>query len=335
MQYKLPQTTSIGRSSSCDIQVSPQQTKVSRQHAQIRQHSNGMYVLYDQSSAGTYVNDKREKQIVLRDGDRIRLAKGVDFRFSNGFLSFSMSDIKVKHPPYAKTRSYSHQPPPQEKQQNWQSQSQQNSHGQRMSSVLIEEHDVKDMGNLKDFVIKGFGAEVFNFQKVIPFAGANAVSLNADFTQLFQQRGLVPSAVFTHNEKKYLLFKKVLAKFPHPAKVIRTAVSIDTHGNDLFIAIRHFEIDGSRTLQAGNKSKSEGWMYIVLGLFLFIGIVGIYFFFKGLAIVANPNPEKMPFEEGSTGRSESILLLETILQSLEQALAAKGINISSQVSTPL
>ena len=328
MQYKLKyQVTSIGRSKNCDIQVPSTITKVSREHAQIKIHKNNMYVLYDKSARGTLVNGKKEKQIVLKDGDRIILAKGVEFRFSNGRVSSSLQGIKINRT----SRSVERRVPQKEHHQ---VQGQQNrvSSDPRAYPIPTGMNDIKDMGNLKDFVIKTFGAEVFNFQKIIPLAGSHAVSLKDEFVRLLQQRGLVPFAIFTHNDKKYFFFKKVLAKFP--AKVIRTAVAIDTHGNDLFIAVRHFEFDGSRTSKERGKSSSEGWMYIIVGIFLFVGIIGIFLIIKGLKMISFPKDQKMPFEEGSTGRSDSVLILETILQSLEQALSARDIDISVQASSP-
>lgn len=95
MKYKLPQTTKLGRSSSCDIQVSPKLTKVSRQHAEIKVYNGSMYVLYDQSSAGTLVNGRKQQQIVLHDGDRISLGGVVELQFFNGTLTSSSNQLRV------------------------------------------------------------------------------------------------------------------------------------------------------------------------------------------------------------------------------------------------
>lgn len=96
MQYKLPPTTTIGRSAQCDIQISSAHAKVSRQHAQIKIYNNSMYVLYDQSSAGTFVNGKREQQIVLKNGDSISLAGAIELRFANGVLFSSNPGVRAK-----------------------------------------------------------------------------------------------------------------------------------------------------------------------------------------------------------------------------------------------
>lgn len=93
MQHKLKQTTTLGRSSNCDIQVPSTITKVSREHVQIQIHNN-MYVLYDQSTLGTFVNDIPEKQIVLKNGDSINLGGAIEFRFFNGVLTSSMTGIQ-------------------------------------------------------------------------------------------------------------------------------------------------------------------------------------------------------------------------------------------------
>lgn len=93
MQYKLPTSTTLGRSPNCDIHVDPKHTKVSREHAQIKIYQNSMYVLYDKSAGGTFVNGKREQQIVLHDGDRISLAGAVEFSFANGILSSSTPGV--------------------------------------------------------------------------------------------------------------------------------------------------------------------------------------------------------------------------------------------------
>ena len=93
MQHKLQQTTTLGRSSTCDIQISPTITKVSREHARVEIRNN-MYVLYDQSALGTFVNGKSEKQIVLKDGDNINLGGVIEFRFFNGVLTSSMAGVQ-------------------------------------------------------------------------------------------------------------------------------------------------------------------------------------------------------------------------------------------------
>ena len=95
MQHKLPQTTTIGRSKNCDIQVHPKNTKVSREHAEIKIHKNNMYVLYDKSARGTFVNGKKEKQIVLKNGDNINLGGALKLNFSNGVLSSSSPGIQL------------------------------------------------------------------------------------------------------------------------------------------------------------------------------------------------------------------------------------------------
>ena len=96
MQYKLPHTTTIGRSKNCDIQVHPKNTKVSREHAEIKIHKNNMYVLYDKSALGTFVNGKKEKQIVLKNGDNINLGGVLKLNFANGVLSSSSPGIQLK-----------------------------------------------------------------------------------------------------------------------------------------------------------------------------------------------------------------------------------------------
>lgn len=55
---------------------------------------------------GTFVNGKREKQIVLQDDDKISLAGVIQFRFIKGVLSSSNSGVRAKTPVPV------HQPPP-------------------------------------------------------------------------------------------------------------------------------------------------------------------------------------------------------------------------------
>lgn len=95
MQHKLPQITTIGRSKTCDIQVSPKLTKVSRQHAEIKIHNGDMYVLYDRSATGTFVNGQKQQQIILKNGDRINLAGVVELQFFNGTLTSSSNQLRV------------------------------------------------------------------------------------------------------------------------------------------------------------------------------------------------------------------------------------------------
>ncbi len=73
-----PEPTIVGRSSKCDVQLD--QESVSRNHARIsRQRSN--YVIHDLGSTnGTYVNDELVDEVVLRDGDQIKIGRTI-FKF--------------------------------------------------------------------------------------------------------------------------------------------------------------------------------------------------------------------------------------------------------------
>lgn len=73
-----PEPTIIGRSSKCDVQLD--QESVSRNHARIsRQRSN--YVIRDLGSTnGTYVNDELVDEVVLRDGDQVKVGRTI-FKF--------------------------------------------------------------------------------------------------------------------------------------------------------------------------------------------------------------------------------------------------------------
>ncbi|HJL16583.1 MAG TPA: GGDEF domain-containing protein [Sandaracinaceae bacterium LLY-WYZ-13_1] len=70
--------TVVGRSSKCDVQLD--QESVSRNHARIvrqRQH----YVIRDLGSTnGTYVNDDLVDEVVLRDGDQVKIGRTI-FKF--------------------------------------------------------------------------------------------------------------------------------------------------------------------------------------------------------------------------------------------------------------
>lgn len=73
-----PEPTIIGRSSKCDVQLD--QESVSRNHARIsRQRTN--YVIRDLGSTnGTYVNDELVDEVVLRDGDQLKVGRTI-FKF--------------------------------------------------------------------------------------------------------------------------------------------------------------------------------------------------------------------------------------------------------------
>jgi diguanylate cyclase (GGDEF)-like protein len=70
--------TVLGRSSKCDVQLD--QESVSRNHARIsRQRSH--YVIRDLGSTnGTYVNDELVDEVVLRDGDQLKIGRTI-FKF--------------------------------------------------------------------------------------------------------------------------------------------------------------------------------------------------------------------------------------------------------------
>ncbi|HEY8432615.1 MAG TPA: GGDEF domain-containing protein [Sandaracinaceae bacterium] len=70
--------TIIGRSSKCDVQLD--QESVSRNHARISRQRNN-YVIRDLGSTnGTYVNDELIDEVVLRDGDQIKVGRTI-FKF--------------------------------------------------------------------------------------------------------------------------------------------------------------------------------------------------------------------------------------------------------------
>jgi two-component system, cell cycle response regulator len=73
-----PEPTVLGRSSKCDIQLD--QESVSRNHARISRERSG-YVIRDLGSTnGTYVNDEVIDEVVLRDGDQIKVGRTI-FKF--------------------------------------------------------------------------------------------------------------------------------------------------------------------------------------------------------------------------------------------------------------
>jgi two-component system cell cycle response regulator len=68
----------IGRSSKCDVQLD--QESVSRNHAHISRQ-RGNYAIRDLGSTnGTYVNDELVDEVVLRDGDQIKVGRTI-FKF--------------------------------------------------------------------------------------------------------------------------------------------------------------------------------------------------------------------------------------------------------------
>jgi pSer/pThr/pTyr-binding forkhead associated (FHA) protein len=65
-------TVVIGRKSDCDIMIDDKQ--ISKHHARILKDATH-YALEDMESMnGTFINGKRVKRALLRDGDRIKLA---------------------------------------------------------------------------------------------------------------------------------------------------------------------------------------------------------------------------------------------------------------------
>ncbi len=68
----------LGRSSKCDVQLD--QESVSRNHARIQRQRNN-YVIRDLGSTnGTYVNDELIDEVVLRDGDQLKVGRTI-FKF--------------------------------------------------------------------------------------------------------------------------------------------------------------------------------------------------------------------------------------------------------------
>ncbi|UJR80716.1 GGDEF domain-containing protein [Sandaracinus amylolyticus] len=71
----------IGRSSKCDVQVD--QESVSRNHARISRLGDGYTIRDLGSTNGTYVNDELVDEIVLRDGDQLKIGRTI-FKFIVG-----------------------------------------------------------------------------------------------------------------------------------------------------------------------------------------------------------------------------------------------------------
>ena len=68
----------MGRSSKCDVQLD--QESVSRNHARIQRQRHN-YIIADLGSTnGTYVNDELVDEVVLRDGDQIKVGRTI-FKF--------------------------------------------------------------------------------------------------------------------------------------------------------------------------------------------------------------------------------------------------------------
>ena len=67
--------THLGRGFSADLRLEDQ--SVSRRHAVIVDAGDGVRVLDDRSANGTFVNDRRVTEAVLRDRDVVRLGRVV------------------------------------------------------------------------------------------------------------------------------------------------------------------------------------------------------------------------------------------------------------------
>ena len=83
-------TISIGRDSSCSIQIGENYDGVSRRHASISKEGN-RFVLKDSSTNGCYVNGRKinNEQVEIRNGDTIYLGKDYLLQWSriNSFFS--------------------------------------------------------------------------------------------------------------------------------------------------------------------------------------------------------------------------------------------------------
>jgi two-component system cell cycle response regulator len=71
----------IGRSSKCDVQVD--QESVSRNHARISRLGDGYTIRDLGSTNGTYVNDEIVDEMMLRDGDQLKIGRTI-FKFIVG-----------------------------------------------------------------------------------------------------------------------------------------------------------------------------------------------------------------------------------------------------------
>jgi diguanylate cyclase (GGDEF)-like protein len=71
----------IGRSSKCEVQID--QESVSRNHARLTRGSSGYSVRDLGSTNGTYVNDEIIDEVMLRDGDQVKVGRTI-FKFIVG-----------------------------------------------------------------------------------------------------------------------------------------------------------------------------------------------------------------------------------------------------------
>ena len=71
----------IGRSSKCDVQID--QESVSRNHARLSRGPSGYYARDLGSTNGTYVNDELIDEVMLRDGDQVKVGRTI-FKFIVG-----------------------------------------------------------------------------------------------------------------------------------------------------------------------------------------------------------------------------------------------------------
>jgi two-component system cell cycle response regulator len=71
----------IGRSSKCDVQID--QESVSRNHARITKGPHGYGIADLGSTNGTYVNDELVDDVMLRDGDQLKIGRTI-FKFIVG-----------------------------------------------------------------------------------------------------------------------------------------------------------------------------------------------------------------------------------------------------------
>src|SRR5436190_22359668 len=76
----------IGRGETCSIRFDPMTERVaSKQHAFVEARADGYYITDNQSTNGTYVNDRRVASAKLNSGDKIQFG-------SNGVTAYAYID---------------------------------------------------------------------------------------------------------------------------------------------------------------------------------------------------------------------------------------------------